>query len=121
MDYWKRAGKVKDRQTAKGLAEYGQTLEENTKLHVGGAMKNLEEELVDAIMYCEHAQQMYAWHDVDELPPTDTPVLCACSDDYQYVCVYYGDGWYLNTPLYMLKFKGAAILKWKYLEEDTDE
>lgn len=52
--YWDNICKMQERQTAKGLATYGQTLEENTELSMTERLTYLEEELIDALMYIEH-------------------------------------------------------------------
>lgn len=43
-----------DRQEAKGRAKYGISLEENVTLTIEQRIEHLEEELIDALMYCEH-------------------------------------------------------------------
>lgn len=56
--YWKRATKAYKRQREKGIMEYGQTLEENTTLTDPlQILDEVEQELVDAIMYTEHAKE----------------------------------------------------------------
>ena len=52
--YWDNICKMQEKQTAKGLATYGQTLEENTELSMTERLTYLEEELIDALMYIEH-------------------------------------------------------------------
>ena len=52
--YWDNICKMQEEQTAKGLATYGQTLEENTELSMAERLTYLEEELIDALMYIEH-------------------------------------------------------------------
>lgn len=52
--YWDNICKMQEKQTAKGLATYGQTLEENTELSITERLTYLEEELIDALMYIEH-------------------------------------------------------------------
>lgn len=50
--YWERVCAIAERQRSKGMATYGQGIEFNPE----GAVKRieyLEEELVDALMYCE--------------------------------------------------------------------
>lgn len=46
-----------DRQRAKGLSKYGQTLEENTTLTTEQRIEHAQEELVDALQYLEHLKQ----------------------------------------------------------------
>ena len=43
-----------DRQEQKGIDKYGVTLDQNTTLTDAQRVEHLEEELVDALMYCEH-------------------------------------------------------------------
>lgn len=52
--YWDNICKMQEKQTTKGLATYGQTLEENTELSMAERLTYLEEELIDALMYIEH-------------------------------------------------------------------
>lgn len=52
--YWENICKMQEKQTEKGLATYGQTLEENTALSMAERLTYLEEELIDALMYIEH-------------------------------------------------------------------
>ena len=52
--YWDNICTMQEKQTAKGLATYGQTLEENTELSMTERLTYLEEELIDALMYIEH-------------------------------------------------------------------
>lgn len=54
MNYWDNISRIQAKQTSKGLATYGQTLEENTALTDTERITMLEEELVDALMYLEH-------------------------------------------------------------------
>lgn len=56
-DYWKRISDIKDAQTAKGVEEYGQTLEENTSITPIERLTMLEEELIDGLMYIEHLKE----------------------------------------------------------------
>lgn len=46
--------KLLDRQEEKGIDKYGVTLDQNTTLTDAQRIEHLEEELVDALMYCEH-------------------------------------------------------------------
>lgn len=43
-----------DRQRAKGLKKYGQTLEDNTTLTADQRIEHAQEELIDALQYLEH-------------------------------------------------------------------
>ena len=49
-----------DRQRAKGMEKYGQTLEENTMLTTEQRIEHAQEELVDALQYLEHLKQTQA-------------------------------------------------------------
>ena len=49
-----------DRQRAKGMEKYGQTLEENTTLTTEQRIEHAQEELVDALQYLEHLKQTQA-------------------------------------------------------------
>lgn len=53
-DYWKNITEIKNKQTEKGLKEYGQTLEENKSIPTIERITMVEEEMVDALMYLEH-------------------------------------------------------------------
>lgn len=50
--YWERICKLSERQRAKGMETYGQGLESNPAAIVS-RIEYLQEELVDALMYCE--------------------------------------------------------------------
>lgn len=56
-----------DRQRAKGMEKYGQTLEENTTLTTEQRIEHAQEELVDALQYLEHLKQAQA----DQLTAND--------------------------------------------------
>ena len=49
-----------DKQRAKGLEKYGQTLEDNTTLTNEQRIEHAQEELVDALQYLEHLKQTQA-------------------------------------------------------------
>lgn len=55
--YWSNICAMQQRQTQKGLKKYGSILEENTTLTDIDRIEYLEEELIDALMYCEHLKQ----------------------------------------------------------------
>ena len=59
--YWKRICALSDKQRAKGMETYGQGLEMNP-MSISERLTYLEEELIDALMYCEHIR---AW--IDEM------------------------------------------------------
>lgn len=50
--YWERICKLSDKQRAKGMETYGQGLESNPAAMLK-RIEHLQEELVDALMYCE--------------------------------------------------------------------
>ena len=50
--YWKNICAIAERQRQKGVATYGMGLEDNRK-DIISRIEYLEEELVDALMYCE--------------------------------------------------------------------
>lgn len=54
MRYWDNVCRIQQKQVAKGIQTYGQTLEENTMLDARERIEMLEEELVDALQYLEH-------------------------------------------------------------------
>ena len=55
--YWERVSAIQEKQTAKGIKTYGQTLEDNTGMRPIDRLEYLEEELVDALMYIEHLKE----------------------------------------------------------------
>ena len=59
--YWERICKLSERQRRKGMETYGQGIESNP-MSIGERLTYLEEELIDALMYCEHIR---AW--IDEM------------------------------------------------------
>ena len=52
--YWMNICKMNARQEAKGMEKYGEPLEENTTLTTTQRIEHLQEELIDALKYCEH-------------------------------------------------------------------
>lgn len=52
--YWMNICKMNVRQEAKGMEKYGEPLEENTTLTTTQRIEHLQEELIDALKYCEH-------------------------------------------------------------------
>ena len=50
--YWERITEIAEHQRAKGIAEYGQGLEDNPA-DIARRITYLEEEMVDGLMYCE--------------------------------------------------------------------
>lgn len=46
-----------DKQAKKGMDKYGQTLEENNTLSTEQRIEHLQEELIDAMQYCEHLKR----------------------------------------------------------------
>ena len=50
--YWERICKLSEKQRAKGMETYGQGLENNSAAIIE-RINHLEEELIDALMYCE--------------------------------------------------------------------
>lgn len=52
--YWTNITRIYQRQRNKGIKNYGQRLEENSKLTTTEKITMLEEELVDGLMYLEH-------------------------------------------------------------------
>ena len=50
--YWQNIQAIADRQRQKGIDTYGQGLEEN-QADLVTRLTYLEEELIDALMYCE--------------------------------------------------------------------
>lgn len=53
-NYWQKVCEINERQERKGVEKYGQTLEENVTLSAEQRIEHLEEELIDALKYCEH-------------------------------------------------------------------
>ena len=58
LNYWERICDLNDRQTAKGLRKYGQTLEDNTTLTTEQRIEHCEEEMIDALKYMEHLKEI---------------------------------------------------------------
>ena len=54
MNYWENVSKINERQEAKGLDKYGQSLESNTALTTAQRIEHLQEELIDGLKYAEH-------------------------------------------------------------------
>jgi|GEM_PF-178563 len=54
--------KLMEKQRAKGIAKYGSVLEDNRTLSIEQRIDHLEEELIDALMYCEHIREVLTDH-----------------------------------------------------------
>lgn len=52
--YWQKVCEINERQERKGVEKYGQILEDNVTLSTEQRIEHLEEELIDALKYCEH-------------------------------------------------------------------
>lgn len=52
--YWEKIAELNKRQEEKGQGKYGVALEANTTLSREQRIEHLEEELIDALKYCEH-------------------------------------------------------------------
>ena len=57
-NFWNRITQINNKQRAKGIREYGQTLEENDDLTVVETLTMIEEELVDALNYIEKVKEL---------------------------------------------------------------
>ncbi len=55
--YWKNICEIQENQTKKGIKKYGMILEENVNLTIHERINHLQEELIDALMYCEHLKE----------------------------------------------------------------
>lgn len=62
--YRKNIDALLDRQIEKGIRKYGTTLEHNTSLSDIERIEYLQEELVDALMYCEHIKAYMREHSI---------------------------------------------------------
>lgn len=58
MSYWDNICEMHKKQTEKGIATYGQTLEQNEDLSISDRITLAEEEMIDMLMYMEHIK---AW------------------------------------------------------------
>lgn len=56
--YWDRITAMYERQRNKGIASYGQILEDNDAMDIIERIEYLEEELIDALVYWEHAKEI---------------------------------------------------------------
>lgn len=54
MNYWQNITDINARQEAKGVAKYGETLEENTTLSRTQRIEHAQEEAIDLLKYLEH-------------------------------------------------------------------
>ena len=58
--YWDKISVINAKQEIKGRKKYGVDLEENTTLTRNQRIEHLEEELIDALKYCEHLKAIDA-------------------------------------------------------------
>ena len=56
-EYRKRIIDMMDKQRKKGIEKYNVTLEENVTLSTAQRIEHLQEELIDALQYCEHLKE----------------------------------------------------------------
>jgi NTP pyrophosphatase (non-canonical NTP hydrolase) len=59
IDYWENVCELNAKQERKGVEKYGQRLEENVTLSREQRVEHLEEELIDALKYCEHLKMTF--------------------------------------------------------------
>lgn len=57
-DYWENICKLNAKQEIKGKNKYGMSLEDNTAMNIFQRIEYLQEELIDALKYCEHIKAM---------------------------------------------------------------
>ena len=62
--YWDKINAIAERQRKKGMATYGQGLEKNPA-DVVTRLEYLQEELIDALMYCEWIKESLGRADND--------------------------------------------------------
>lgn len=61
--YWDNICKIACRQREKGMKTYGLGLEENPAAMLK-RIEYLQEELIDALMYCEWIKDRFGWRDL---------------------------------------------------------
>nr|WP_302596960.1 nucleoside triphosphate pyrophosphohydrolase family protein [uncultured Cellulosilyticum sp.] len=66
VNYWSNICKMQQKQTQKGIEKYGQILEENLELSWEERLTYLQEELIDGLMYLEHAKTLKTTISPDE-------------------------------------------------------
>ena len=66
-DYWADISAINERQTEKGLAKYGEPLEENVTLTRTQRIEHAQEEAIDLLKYLEHLKRTFS----DELSAND--------------------------------------------------
>ena len=94
-----------NRQRAKGLSKYGQTLEDNTTLTNEQRIEHAQEELVDALQYLEHLKKTQA----DRLTANDfqrAAMRTASGMDHD---GYNGRGWLLDAVMGLNGEAGEVI------------
>ncbi len=64
--YWENIEKLHRKQEQKGLEKYGMLLEQNTELTAEERVQHIQEELIDALMYCEHLKSSTGKYTVHE-------------------------------------------------------
>lgn len=67
MKYWDRINTMQEKQVLKGFLKYGQLLEENKAMDKKERIVYLQEELIDALMYCEHLKEEMSINEYQEL------------------------------------------------------
>ena len=58
MKYWDKITAINARQEEKGLAKYGENLEENVTLTIDQRIEHAQEEAIDMLKYLEHLKQV---------------------------------------------------------------
>ena len=67
MNYWQNITDMNAKQEAKGVAKYGETLEENTTLSRTQRIEHAQEEAIDLLKYLEHLKTTFQ----DEMTAND--------------------------------------------------
>ena len=65
-NYWNNICKMQQKQTQKGIEKYGQVLEKNLELSWEERLTYLQEELINGLMYLEHAKTLKTTISPDE-------------------------------------------------------
>lgn len=120
--YWENINVLAEKQRAKGISTYGCGIEMN-RADLIARIQHLQEELVDALMYCEWIKDKFGeekWIPVSErLPKTEDAVLCFIKNGKQDILqfdhfenLWIGQQW---------TYKRHAVTHWMPLPEPPKE
>ena len=100
--YWDNICAMQKRQTEKGLKKYGFTLENNHELTDIQRIEYLQEEMIDALMYCEHLKEIL--RGAQKVDSKETPINVCGYCYFLNLCSRAGAKWDKSETHCLLRF-----------------